>query len=431
MTAVRHPLARPFAAAAWSLSLSLSLLLAACGGGSSDGPPSGAHQDTRIDTAGRLAIAEDAAATLRFHDLDTGAAGPVFTLANPASAVYASPGGRYAMAFQRPQDTVQIADGGIWQEDHVDHLHDYKQAPALTAMRINGPQPTHYDDRAGQAAIFMDGRAANGQVASAVLLSDASILKGTVVASLTLGTALHGFAEPAGNHLVVSHRDASSTDSLPTHAEIYRRDGAQYTFVQRMPTVCNTMHGSYTRGSNTAIGCANGILLVSAQGGGFTSTLVATPVGVGTLAGHPQQERFIGIGNAGTPSTTRFFDIDPATRTATPIAIAGWGEGRLRRAHGFDRSGRNFFALDDLGNLFVLERGASGWTLRKSLPLALPAMPSAAPFPAFAANGARDEVYLTDPVARQVVAIGTAQLDIRRVALDFKPAYLAWVGINR
>jgi hypothetical protein len=421
----RNPSGRPFAAA-----LFLSLLLAACGGSGGSGPAPG-HQDTAIDTAGRLAIAEDAAPSLRLHDLDSGSAGPVFTLANPASAVYASPGGRYALAFQRPQDTVQAADGGIWQEDHGDHLHDYKQAPSLLAMRVNGPQPTHYDDRAGQAAVFMDGRSPSGQVSSVVLLSDASIAKGTAVASLTLGTAMHGLAEPNGDHLVVSYRDPASAGTSPTNVEVYRRDGAQYTFVQRLPTVCAGMHGSYTRGGNTAIGCSDGVLLVSGQGAGFTSTLVATASGVGTLAGHPRQERIIGIGNAGTPSTTRFFDVDPAARTATPIAIAGWGEGRLRRAHGFDRSGRWFFALDDLGNLFVLERGTAGWSLRRSLPLALPAMPAAAPFPAFAANGAKDEVYLTDPVARQVVAVGTSQLDIRRIALDYKPAYLAWVGINR
>jgi len=427
MSKERNRFARPFAAA----SLCLTLLLAACGGGGGSAPPPSGHQDTAIDTAGRLALAEDAAPTLRWLDLDTGNAGPSMALANPASAVYASPGGRYALAFQRTQDLVQVADGGIWQEDHGDHLHDYKQAGAMTAMRISGPQPTHYDDRAGQAAVFMDGRAATGEVSSALLLTDASIARGTVVASLTLGTAMHGLAEPQGDNLVVSHRDPASTGASPTHAQVWKRQGAQYQLVQTLGTLCSSMHGSYTRGATTAIGCADGVLLVSAQGTGPASVLVATPSGVSTVAGHPQQARFIGIGNAGTPSTTRFYDIDPVARTATAIAIPGWGEGRLRRAHGFDRSGRWFFALDDLGTLFVLERGSTGWTLRKSLPLALPSMPAAAPFPAFAANGARDEVYLSDPVARQLVTVGTAQLDLKRTTLDYKPAFIAWLGIAR
>ena len=59
-------------------------------------------------------------------------------------------------------------------------------------------------------------------------------------------------------------------------------------------------------------------------------------------------------------------------------------------------------------------------------------MPTAAPFPAFAANEARDEVYLSDPGARQLVAINTTTLEVaRRTVLDFRPTYLAWLGIAR
>jgi hypothetical protein len=193
------------------------------------------------------------------------------------------------------------------------------------------------------------------------------------------------------------------------------------------------MHGSYTRGSVTITGCTDGVLLVTPQGTStFTATRIATPTGVGTIAGHPKADRFIAFGNAGSPSTTRFYDIDPVARTATPISIAGWGEGRLRRAHGFDRNGRSFFVLDDTGTLHVLEPSATGWTTRKAIAGAIAAMPTTAPFPQFAANQARDEVYLSDPNGRQLVAIDTGALEIaRRVPLDFRPTYLAWMGIKR
>ncbi|MCS7101726.1 MAG: hypothetical protein NZL99_08535, partial [Burkholderiaceae bacterium] len=81
------------------------------------------HRDVFIDTAGRLALAEFAAATLRILDLDSGTIEASYTMDNPPSAVYASPGGRYAVVVQRTQDRVQFVDGGIWQEDHGDHLH--------------------------------------------------------------------------------------------------------------------------------------------------------------------------------------------------------------------------------------------------------------------------------------------------------------------
>lgn len=413
------------------LALSLVLALTACGGGSSGSSSDGPHQDTRIDTAGRLAMAEDAATALRIFDLDSSAVVANIPLANPPSAVYASPGRRYALAFQRPQDTVQIADAGIWQEDHGDHLHDYKAAPKLLSFRITGPQPTHYDDRAGQASIFMDGRAPSA-VASATVFQDADLGAGRVGASISFAQPMHGFAEPNGNFLVATHRTPDATG--PTQAEIYSRQGAQYTLVRRLDAQCPSMHGSFSSGGTTVSGCADGVLAVSPLAtGAATATKIATPTGVGTIAGHSKLgARFIGIGNAGTPSTTRFYDIDTAAGTATPVAIPGWADGRLRRAHGFDRAGRTFFVLDDTGALHALERGGAGWVVKKTITGAIPAMPTAAPFPAFAANEARDEVYLSDPGARQLVAINTTTLEVaRRTALDFRPTYLAWLGIAR
>ncbi|CAN7653449.1 hypothetical protein LJR039_005058 [Pseudorhodoferax sp. LjRoot39] len=413
----------------FALGLVAALALAACGGGGGDDDH--AHEDYDIDTAGRLAIAESGSPTLRLHDLDSGAVVGSFTLANSPSAVYASPGGRYALALQRPQDVTQIVDGGIWQEDHGDHDHDYKQDPRLLTMRVDGPQPTHYDDRAGQAALFMDGRAATAQNASALLLTDAGIAAGQVSATLPLTAPMHGFAEPNGDHLVTSALVAGATS--PTQVEIYRRQGSAYSFVQRLDAVCPGMHGSYTQGTTTVAGCSDGAMLVRpVASGGFAATRVTAPSGISTIAGHPELARFVGVGNSGTPSTTRFYDIDPATNAVTPIAIAGWGEGRLRRAHGFDREGRTLFVLDDQGTLYALQYGAGAWTTRATLTGAVPAMPAAAPFPAFAANGARDEVYLSDPSGKQLLVVDAAQLQVKqRVALGFTPSYLAWLGIAR
>ena len=411
------------------LALSLTLALAACGGGDDGGNDGDHHTGETIDSAGRLAIAEDAAATLRIFELDSSSVASQLALANPPSAVYASPGRRYALAFQRAQDTVQIADGGLWREDHGDHLHDYRAAPAMLGLRFSGPQPTHYDDRQGQASIFMDGR--DPAVSSAFVFKDADLTAGRTGASLSFALPMHGFAEPNGDFLVASYRASGS--SGPTQLEVYNRQGTQYSFSRRFDTQCPSMHGSFTRGSVTVAGCADGVLVVSPQvAGAGAATKIATATGVSTVAGHPNVARVIGIGNAGTPSTTRFHEIDMAAGTSAPITLAGWTEGRLRRAHGFNRDGRYFYVLDDQGTLHVLERGAAGWTTIKSIAAAIPSMPTAAPFPAFAANEARDEVYLSDPNARQLVVVSTATHTVaRRTSLDFRPTYLAWLGIAR
>ena len=117
---------------------------------------------------------------------------------------------------------------------------------------------------------------------------------------------------------------------------------------------------------------------------------------------------------------------------ATELKPAGWDTGRVRRAHGFDRSGTRFYILDDLGALTVFQRQGGAWVNAARIAGAVPAMPAAAPFPAFTANGARDEVYLTDPVARQLVVVNsTTQAVAARRDLGHVPAYAIWLGIKR
>lgn len=411
----------------------LSAVLAACGG--SGGGDDHDHENTTIDTAGRLTIAEIGAANVRVYDLDTARVEATFAVSNPPAAVYASPGKRYAVIPQRAQNLVQFIDAGIWQEDHVDHLHDYKQAPRLTDFRLTGSLPTHYDDRGTQAAVFFDAATPpTTLVSSAVLFTDATIGKGTVTASLTLKTAMHGFAEPNGDFLIATYRDPASTSVLPSGLEVYRRNGSAYDFVQKLPTECPEMHGSYTRGNVTVAGCTSNesVIIASPQGTGFTSSSIKVGPVIGTITGHPKFARFVGIGNTGSPVTTKFYDIDATAKTSSVIPIAGWADGRLVRAYRFDRSGRYFMVLDDVGTLYVLEPTATGWVTRKAIAGVVPSMPAASPFPMIVANESKDEVYVSDPNGSQLVVIDVARQEVKqRVALGFKPSYLAWTGIAR
>lgn len=416
-----------------------ALLLTACGGG---GGGEAAHENTLIDTAGRLAVAENSARTLRIHDLDNAAAvEATHLLDNPASAVYASPNGRYAVAMQRLQDLTQFVDGGVWQEDHGDHLHDYRQASRSVAWKLAGVRPTHYDRQAGrQAAIFMDGNAAAtpAQNAGVRLFSDASIGSGQLLASLDLAAPVHGLAEPVDNKLLAVSRAGDAADALPTHLNLYLRNGAAYSFSRQLPTRCDGMHGSFSSGASTVAGCTDGVLLVRHTGATSVDDgrKLPTPVRVGTLAGHPRlPDQFIGMGNEGTapaPVTTRFYAVDAAAGAAPALVPQGWDTGRVQRAYGFDRSGQRFYVLDDAGTLYVLQRQGAGWTTTARVSAAVPAMPAAAPFPAFAANGARDEIYLSDPVARQLVVLNAATGAVTaRRDLGYVPGALAWLGITR
>lgn len=423
------------------LSLACMALVAGCGGGSGSGGSNGErHANATIDTAGRIVVSDSGSNALRVHDLDSGSVEATHQLDHPPSGLYASPGGRYAVVFQGTQNQVQFVDAGIWQEDHGDHDHDYKNASRLMPWKLVGTRPSHYDVQAGsQASIFFDGDSnANPiQAASMRLINDTSIAAGNTLAALTLPGPIHGFAEPLDNKLLSVHRASDAVDTLPTHLNLYLRSGATYAPQRLLSTRCNSMHGSYTSGSYTAVGCADGVLLarhVSATD--VTDQKVAAPTRISTLVGHPKHPgQFIGFGNNGTapaPVTTLFYAIDGERAVATPITPTGWTAGNVQRAHGFDRSGNRFYILDSRGTLFVMARTGNTWNTTAAIASAVPNMPAAAPWPTITANGARDEIYITDPAARQLLVLNsqTSAVTARR-DLGYVPSNALWVGISR
>jgi len=424
------------------ISLAVAGLLAGCGGGVKEDEKSHGSETVFINTAGRIVTTEKDARTLRVHDLDNnGAVEGSYTLDHVPAALYASPQGRYAVAVQRTQDQVQFIDGGVWQEDHVDHLHDYKQGSKAMGWKLTGARPTHYDVQPGkQAAFFMDGNSAATPVQNAGvrLITEASIASGGTVAALDLSAPLHGLAEPIDNKLLAVSRAADAPDTLPTHLVLYQREGASYRMDRQVPTRCNGMHGSASSGNTSVVGCLGGMLLVRHTSSTAVSDgqFISTPLRVGTLAGHVRlPNQYIGIASEGAapaPVTTRFYALNGETGTVSDFVPQGWGTGRVRRAHAFDRSGQRLFILDDQGTLTVAQRQNGGWANLTRVTGAIPRMPAAAPWPVLTANGAKDEIYLTDPEARQLVVVNTTTGAIQaRRELGFIPSNAVWLGITR
>jgi hypothetical protein len=414
----------------WRLATTLAaaIALTACGGDGESTTPVQIPPDveTHIDSAGRLAIISAGSASVRVYDLDTKAVAQTFPLPNVPSAISASPDRRYALAFQRAEDLVSFVDGGLWQEDHVDHLHDYKADPKLLSFSLAGSRPTHYELHDEYAAVFMDG--VDPLVnAEAVLLSDKGIGTGKVDARLALPIAMHGTAEPRGNYLLTTYRPAGAATTLPSQVELYRRNGATYEFVQRFAEACPDLHGSFSNEGHTAFGCSDGVLVVSQAGDTFTAKKIANPAGtpagvrIATLTGHHGWAGFVGIASPGS-----LFTIEPVAGTISPI---NWATGRTRRAHSFDAEGKNFLVLDDLGSLYVLDPNAA-FASRATLP-AIASMPAAAPFPTIAVSASKDRAYVSDPVGNAIAVVNLETPAVsERLPLTFSPAGLAWLGIS-
>ncbi|MDP1650629.1 MAG: hypothetical protein Q8M01_20860 [Rubrivivax sp.] len=430
------PLPRRAALAA----LVCAAVLVACGGGI-EADDDHDHDAVTLDTAGRLVTTEHNATALRVHDLDSNTVEATRQADNVPSALYASPGGRYALVMQRTQGLVQFVDGGIWQEDHGDHLHDYKQASKAVPWKLSGVRPTHYDVQAGkQAAIFMDGNATTtpAQSAGVRLITEASIAAGGTAASLDLGFPIHGLAEPVDNKLLAVTRAADASDALPTHLTLHQREGASYRLDRQLATRCSGMHGSASSGAYTVVGCVDGMLLVRHLSATTVDdgTQLGTALRVGALAGHARAPgHFVGIATEGTapgPVTTRFHAVNGEAGAVANFAPQGWDTGRVRRAHGFDRSGQRLFIVADQGTLITAQRQGGAWANLARVTGAIPTMPTAAPWPVLTANGARDEVYITDPVAKQLVVVNSfTGAVLARRDLGFTPSNAVWIGITR
>ncbi|TMS88088.1 5-methyltetrahydrofolate--homocysteine methyltransferase, partial [Pseudoalteromonas sp. S201] len=79
---------------------------------------------------GRLAVLAGDSNEASFYDLDDNALLETFTLTNDSNTLSSSPDFRYAVIASRAQDYLGFIDGGLWREDHGEHLHDYEQSPA-------------------------------------------------------------------------------------------------------------------------------------------------------------------------------------------------------------------------------------------------------------------------------------------------------------
>ncbi len=394
------------------------------------------HEHTHISTQGRLALTEKVAAALYVFDLDRHTVEARHALPAAVSEVYASPGRRYAMAVQRPQGVVSFVDGGIWQEDHGDHLHDYRQGSTLLTWQLQGVNPTHVNETAqGTTAIFMDGTSsATPQVNAAVqVVSDASIAAGKAAGSVSLDTPMHGMAQPLGDVMLTVKRSkpATASDVMPDHLQVLTRQGEHYQPQQVIDTVCGILHGGGTTGNYTLAGCDYGGLLVQRDGSKVTARRVEMEYRVSSVLTHRAWPgHFLGTSNRGTPATTRFTTVDAATAKAVTVKPEGWPEGHVRRTMTLDHDGR-LLVLDDQGTLYTLERDSSGWKTVKRTTGLIAQMPATAPWPALTASGADDVVYLTDPEAKQVLTVESESHEVkRRDALRFVPSGVAWMGIG-
>lgn len=400
------------------------------------------HQD-----GGRLVISNATGAEALIYNLEDNSLINAFELVSVPSALYASAGYRYGILVDRAGNTVNFLDGGLWQEDHVDHLHDYNEAPALLNYTLTGSRPTHFVIHENQLAVFYDGDATSSTPASVTVVTDADIAAGVAVPrSIDFSVNMHGVAEPRADYLLASWRraDAETTSAnpiLPDQVAVYHLHDGQYQQETILGTACPDLHGAAQNENHIVFGCSDGVLLVSEQEGSFTAQKILNTdavldgLRIGSIYGHENSDQFIALASAHGGTSVQWFSINPAL---AQMELIDWQpvDNAKVVSRGFSFEAEQFLILDNQGYVTVLEPsqtdGVTQWVFAERLDITeqdIASMPEGTNFSlTFSQND--HFAYVADPIAQQVVIIDLNLLDINTaIELDYVPKSITWLGI--
>ncbi|OCG74408.1 hypothetical protein [Microbacterium sediminis] len=270
-----------------------------------------------------LAIAGDGSVTML--DLLTEETRAVGTIGAPAAI---ASDGRYA--FVTTEDGVDIVDGGAWTWDHGDHFHYYRADPAVVGS-IAGEGPVTVTtpplSTATSTGLFFAG---SGE---AVVLDMESLGEGEIVERFRVDTgAAAGIVAPAGEFAIVATASAIVYDETGARVDEF---------------ACAEPSGSIVTRVGTVIGCADGAVLVTADGDGVAAERIAYP------AGAERATAFAGRKNrptvAGLTDGPAFLLLDTRERAWTEVAV----DAPLRAVVAADDAAENVVALDADGRVRV------------------------------------------------------------------------------
>ncbi|WP_019605819.1 hypothetical protein [Teredinibacter turnerae] len=396
---------------------------------------------------GRLVVTNASSAEAVVYALEDGTLLDSFTLLVAPSALYTSAGYRYGVLVDRNGDSVGFIDGGLWQEDHVDHLHDYEEAPLLLEYSLSGSRPTHIVNHEEQLAVFYDGDAASSTPASISIVTDADITAATSTPlTIDYSINMHGVAEPRGDHVFATWRrdDAETTSAnpvLPDQVAVYHLHDGVYEQEQILDVSCPDLHGAAQNETYIIFGCSDGVLVVHEHDGEFeaekipNSEDVADGLRIGSIYGHEHSEQFIGLASAHGGASVQWFSINPEEGE---MELIDWQpvESAQVVGRGFSFEAEQFLILDSQGYLTALEphehEGHTHWEFGVRLDITeedVANLPEGTSFSlTFAQNG--HLAYVSDPIAQHVLTIDLDHMDIDgEIELDFIPKSIAWLGI--
>ncbi len=395
-----------------------TLSLAACN--DDDAIRDGGHDHDHVETSGRLAFAKaEGDPQLVIFDLDEKTSTSI-ALSNTPTAVYASPGKRYAVVQQATAGQVNFVDGGIWLHDDHTHADD----PELMSLTLYGAKPAHYRSHEGLGALFYDGEGAES--AKFDIFDDESLGTNSTLASQSLPAAVHGIAEPReGFVLALDYSTEEASAGTPrSFVKLFELHDDHFHDEGRFETPCENLHGGSSIENYSAFGCTDGVLLIEQNGSTFTDSKIATEKRVTQVAGHHASEIFAAFTGAGDGDI--LYVIDPVAGTAEAFDWKAGAEVN-RRQHTFDAHGEHLLILDSVGALHVLEVHGDHLHALGKIDV-LTGNDTAA---RIATSASGHLAFVTDTAGKSVVVVDLeSRAVVDHIDLDFAPVGIAWLGLE-
>lgn len=400
------------------------------------------HDEDAADSVGgtaRLLVADGESGQLHLIDLRENAVIAEYEVAGPAS-LYTTESGRFAAAVQTDANQVHFLDSGLWVEEHGDHTHNRRSAPALLPFHLDGTEldtqaPVHFVSHHGWMTLHFD-----GNVEAAV---NSNNLRFPEDGLLDAEPAISEFATPPQHGVsIVTHDGAmilseantiEPSNTLPNGFSVYDANGelvASFNDVEHPAASCIGMHGEAAIGDDYLFGCHQddgGVLVITQHDdGSFTSKKITYPDGRRTsvIVTHPQVNFAVGQYGA-YPTYNGLVRIDPAWDTIPPEAVVDLPANQCGFA--FERAtGKSLVALTEDGYLHAFD--PVDWTLHGSLQVTDPfECFGEAPAPSLAVGQAY--AYVGNPATGEVLEIDIATLMVMRSwQIKGKPSSLAAFG---
>jgi hypothetical protein len=411
--------------------LATIMLLSACKDGSNNNTTD-AHQAGEFDISspGRLVVTAAEGSELAILNSTDGSLIERFNLDNPASGLYTSPQSRFALVVQRDQNQVQVLDGGLYQEDHGDHLHPYQKDPEMLTQSLNGVRPTHYRENETRSAFFFDGDGENALLSSVIDFDDDEILNNTV-RSLELTTAMHGVAETRGEFLLASYRAPDASSVLPDQVELFKfnSNSGNYDAVERFEERCPSLHGAFSTEDASVFACSDGVLVIRQNGEQFTAEKIANPVG---MADGIRIGGFSGFADSNVLAGWARGALYAVNLDNSSIGLVDWTGGTEAEysTAKMDDEGEILMVLNKAGGLHLLDATDNFKHLIEIKVLnALPVVEGHASI-SIASSKSGEDVYIVDAINNQLVVVNLEHQEIEEsISLPFTPKHVTWVGI--